>query len=263
MPLAPTLEEQVDALYRGVGVLDLAGWHLVRVRGDDAERWLNDLVTANVAALPAGGSVRSLLLGPTGRIRADLLVHRCDEGFVLLQPSGQPRAIDELLEPYVLSSDVGLERMEATLAVLPTPGPDWTVSVRPPGGAFAVGPAALESWRIRVAIARFPTDLDEDSLPAEAGLDEAPVVDRSKGCYLGQESVAKVRNLGHPARLVVALEAAEPMAAGRAVIADAGPVGVLTSVDTGGEGRLAIARIRWEARDAALASDDGVPLARR
>jgi folate-binding protein YgfZ len=190
-------------------------------------------------------------------------VHRRDDGFTLLQSAGQPRAIDELLEPYVLSSDVGLERMVSTIAVLPTPGPHWTVSARPSRGAVPVGPAAFESWRITLAIARFPIDLDEDSLPAEAGLDEAPVVDRSKGCYLGQESVAKVRNLGHPARLVVALEAAEPVVVGRAVTAGSGTVGVLTSVDPGGGGRLAIARIRWEARDSALITDEGVSLARR
>jgi len=263
VPPAPSLEEQVDALHRGVGVLDLAGWHLVRVSGGDAERWMNDLVTANVAALPAEGSVRSLLLGPTGRIRADLHVHRREDDFVLLQSPGQPKTIDELLEPYILSSDVALERTAAPLAVLPRPGPDWVVALHPTEGVVPVGPVAFESWRITLAIARFPTDLDEDSLPAEAGLDEAPVVDRSKGCYLGQESVAKVRNLGHPTRLVVALEAAEPVATGGVVIADAGPVGVLTSVDPGGGGRLAIARIRWEARHAALVTDDGVPLARR
>lgn len=262
MPIASNLD-QLDALHRGVGVLDLGGWRLVRVLGGDAERWLNDLVTANVAALAPAGSVRSLLLGPTGRIRADLLVHRRAGDVVLLQSPGQPSPIDGLLEPYVLSSDVRIERFEGSLAVVPMTGTVWTVSPDPPAGAVIVGPAAFESWRIALGLARFPTDLDQDSLPAEAGLDEMPVVDRSKGCYLGQESVAKVRNLGHPARLVVALEAARPVTAGRSVIAGPGAVGVLTSVDTEGDGRLAIARIRWDAKDAALSTDDGIPLHRR
>jgi folate-binding protein YgfZ len=265
VPLAPDLAQQLDALDRGVGVLDLEGWRIVRAVGGDAEPWLNDLVTADVAALPAGGSVRCLLLGPTGRIRADLLVHRrqSDLDLVLLQPPGQPSPIDALLEPYVLSADVAMRGVEGGLAVLPAPGTGWAVAAEPPPGAVPVGAAAFETWRIEHGIPRFPIDLDEDSLPAEAGLDEAPVVDRDKGCYLGQESVAKVRNLGHPARVVVAVWAERPVSVGRPVLAGSGAVGVLTSVDPAGDGRNAIARIRWDARDSSLATEDGVALVRR
>ena len=259
----PSLEEQIDALDRGAGLLDLEGWHLVAVAGGDAERWLNDLVTARIDTLPVGGSVRSLLLGPTGRIRADLLVHRFAEAFALLQSPGQPRPADELLEPYVLSSDVVLEPFPGVLSVMPAPGGRWAVTGEPPEGTIEVGAAALESWRIRLGFARFPVDLDEDSLPAEAGLDEAPIVDRDKGCYLGQESVAKVRNLGHPARVVLAVRATQPVTAGRAVIAGDGRVGMLTSVDGPGGGRSAIARVRWEAREADLTTEDEISLARR
>jgi folate-binding protein YgfZ len=263
MAPAPSLQDQVDALDGGVGALDLDGWVLVDVLGSDAEAWLNDLVTANVAALPGDGSVRSLLLGPTGRIRADLVVHRVPGGFLLLQSPGQPRPIEGLLEPYVLSSDVSLRRSAATPPALrPAGSGAWTVS--PPGSdGVPVSPEAFESWRIRSGLPRFPVDLDEDSLPAEAGLDEAPIVDREKGCYLGQESVAKVRNRGHPTRVVVGVEASEPLTAGQEVVGGAGPVGMLTSVDTLGGRRLALARIRWEARDMALATGDGASLVRR
>jgi folate-binding protein YgfZ len=55
-----------------------------------------------------------------------------------------------------------------------------------------VGGEALEVWRIRRGVARFPIDLTEGSVPAEAGLDA--LIDTGKGCFLGQESVAKIRN---------------------------------------------------------------------
>ena len=262
MAREPSLKEQVDALDRSIGVLDLQGWTLVEVLGSDAETWLNDLVTANVATLPVGEAVRSLLLGPTGRIRADLLIHRSALAFLLLQSPGQPRRIDDLLAPYVLSSDVVLAPSSWTPAIRPARSGPW---VAPPGApdGVPVGADAFESWRIRCGIPRFPVDLDEASLPAEAGLDEAPVVDRDKGCYLGQESVAKVRNLGHPARLVVAVEAPESVTQGQEVTDQKGPVGRLTSVDALGGGTAALARIRWEARDAALSTAAGVPLTRR
>jgi hypothetical protein len=259
---APALEDQVAALDRGDGILDLDGWILVEVAGADAVGWLNDLVTADLEGPPPRTTVRSLLLDPTGRIRADLLVHRMADRLLLIQSPDQPRAVDALLDPYVLSSEVELSRSGARLAIRPSPEGGWTVSA-PPADGTRVGADAFESWRIRRGIARFPIDLDEGSLPAEAGLDEAPIVDRAKGCYLGQESVARVRNLGHPTRLVVPLEASAPVVPGEEVLADGDRTGRLTSVDLAGGATAAIARIRWEARRAALATGSGVRLERR
>jgi hypothetical protein len=260
MTITPSLEEQVAALREGHAELPAEGWTVVELTGSEAGRWLNDLVTADVEALGPEGTVRSLLLGPTGKIRADLLVHRRSRGLVLLQGPGQPRSIDGLLQPYVLSSDVALGRSSSSFSLRPYPDGTWLVSEGEP--RLPVGREAFESWRIRSGIARFPIDLDEDSLPAEAGLDEAPVVARDKGCYLGQEAVAKVRNLGHPTRLVLAVVGAGRLDHAGEVIADGQPVGRLTSVDVRGDGRSALARIRWEAKDSELRAA-GQVLARR
>ena len=69
-------ERQVQALDDGRAVLDLEGWTLTEVRGADAQGWLNDLVTASMEGIRDGEAVRSLLLSPTGRIRADFHVLR-------------------------------------------------------------------------------------------------------------------------------------------------------------------------------------------
>ena len=259
------LERQVQALDDGRAVLDLEGWTLTEVRGADAEGWLNDLVTASMEGISDGEAVRSLLLSPTGRIRADFHVLRspAGEGFLLLQGPGQPDAVATLLTPYVLSSDVELAAADPTgLLVTPRPGPRWTATRGDPGDAVPVGAEALEAWRIRHGIARFPVDLDADSLPAEAGLDAEPVIDRTKGCYLGQESVARVRNLGHPARVVLAVRADAPLHPGLAVLAEGAQAGTVTSVEPDG-GSRAMVRIRWDAREADLTAAGGVPLERR
>jgi len=208
--------------------------------------------------------VRSLLLSPTGRIRADFHVLRSPgEGFLLLQGPGQPDALSILLGPYVLSSDVELEAADPTgLLVTPGPGSRWTVTRGVPADAMPVGAEALEAWRIRHGIARFPVDLDEDSLPAEAGLDAEPVIDRTKGCYLGQESVARVRNLGHPPRVVLAVRADGPLHPGLAVLSEGAQAGTVTSVEPDG-GLGAMVRIRWDAREADLIAAGGVTLERR
>jgi folate-binding protein YgfZ len=251
---------QIQALEAGRGVLDLDGWSATQLRGDDATRWLNDLVTASVESLQPGETVRSLLLGPTGRIRADVHVGRWNGGFLLLQGPGQPDPIGGLLDPYVLSSDVELAPARVDgLAVTPRPGPHWLIRSDRHGG-IRVGADAFEAWRVRHAIPRFPADVDEGSLPAEAGLDEEPVIDRAKGCYLGQESVARIRNLGHPRRLVLAVLAEGSVHIGERVFSTGADVGIVTSADPAGP--AAFVRIRWEARDSGLTTGDGVALRR-
>jgi tRNA-modifying protein YgfZ len=257
-------ERQVQALDDGRAVLDLEGWTLTEVRGADAEGWLNDLVTASMEGILDGEAVRSLLLSPTGRIRADFHVLRSPgKGFLLLQGPGQPDGVAILLTPYVLSSDVELAAADPTgLLVTPRLGSGWTATRGDSGDAVLVGAEALETWRIRHAIASFPVDLDADSLPAEAGLDVEPVIDRTKGCYLGQESVARVRNLGHPVRLVLAVRADTPLHPGLAVLAEGAQAGTVTSVEPAG-GSGAMVRIRWDAREADLTAAGGFVLERR
>ena len=256
-----TVRVQIKALEAGCGVVDLDGWVATEVRGGDAEGWLNDLMTASVHTLRPDETVRSLLLGATGRIRADFHVAPRDGGYLLLQGPGQPDRVAELLGPYVLSSDVELVAAGLDeLALTPRPGPRWKIAAGDPGGLRA-GPDAFEAWRVRHAIPAFPTDVDGDSLPAEAGLDEEPVIDRVKGCYLGQESVARIRNSGHPTRLVVPVRAEAPIHTGDLVFSTGGPVGLVTSADP--LGTAAMLRIRWDARDSELMTKEGVALKRR
>jgi folate-binding protein YgfZ len=288
------LEEQVAALREGRAFLRHEGMRLTWLGGSEALDWLQDLVTADVGALAPFSSRRSLLLTPTGRIRADFHVLGFGDarrGVVLAQAGDQPQDLAEALRPYVLSSDVDLRAAPFELisipsrdAPVPTASETWRPSVLGAGldllafrgevvveirrglldtGLVQADTEAVEAWRIRMGIPRFPVDLDEESLPAEAGLDDEVVIDRSKGCYLGQESVAKVRNLGHPTRTVLPLRAAERVTAGEAVLATGVAVGLVTSADVAPEGCALLARVRWDAREAELETRSGIALGRR
>ncbi|MEX2274527.1 MAG: hypothetical protein WEA10_03035 [Actinomycetota bacterium] len=255
-------------------VVDRRTWRAIRVHGGDAERWLNDLLTAELAGLPIQGAARSLLLTPTGRIRADVHVYRRADDFVIVQDPAQPRAIDELLAPYVLSSDVELspspigpicapraEGLQDGSTFAPSILGSGTDLLADPGDADVghsrtpISQLAVDIWRIRHGTPTFGVDLDEDSLPAEAGLDDPArgVIDATKGCYLGQESVAKIRNFGHPQRAVVAMRADGAVDAGTPVDDSEKQVGLVTSsASLPAGGRALIVRIRWGARDADL-----------
>ena len=113
------LDQGIDALDEGRAFVDRSGFRFVDVRGIGARRWLNDLVTAGIEGLRPGESCRSLLLSPTGRIRADVQVFDLGERFLLVQDPAQPRTIHDLLDPYVLSSAVELAAVSASLLCCP------------------------------------------------------------------------------------------------------------------------------------------------
>lgn len=277
-------DEQVAALeaHRAFAALD--GWRLVAVHGHDARAWLHDLVTTDVATLEPGSARRTLLLTPTGRIRADLHVTPTEGGgFLLLQSPDQPDPVDRILEPYVLSSDVALEDRSADRVLFAVMGAEgiaeeasWFTPSTLGEGAGAIAAAgepvaalraalraagiveasaeALERWRIRRGVPRMGADFGIEALPAEVGLEGT--IDLTKGCFLGQESVAKVRNLGHPPRAIVPVRSRSPVRVGMPVFAGGVEVGEVTSVAADGQVD-AIARIRWGAAGEELSTSAG------
>jgi tRNA-modifying protein YgfZ len=282
---APTVDvEELDALEQQRAFVDLSDWRKVVVSGADAVRWLNDLLSADVAVLTPGGARRSLLLTPTGRIRADVHVARRENDVVLLQSPDQPDHVGLALHPYTLSSDVELHDATQELSLIAVPGhastlvghPGHTPSVLGPGvdivpasgkpswhvgdalvkaGLVEAGDGAVDVWRIRRGIARMGVDFDEDALPAEAALEDAIAFD--KGCFLGQESVAKVRNLGHPPRVLRHMTVESELDAGAAVRSGASRVGHVTSAAPLGTRSVCIVRVAWHAVDAPLSLEDG------
>jgi tRNA-modifying protein YgfZ len=288
---SPSVSERVAALEDGRAFVDLSMWRKVRVTGSEAMSWLNDLLSADLDGLGPGTGRRSLLLSPTGRVRAEVAVLADDRGFVLVQDPAQDGRIDEALAPYVLSSDVALHDVTDELGLLAFPGvrPDRASSLGPGrvstpsvlglgfdllsslenveaarAGASRTGLTeatleALEAWTIRRGRPRVGVDLGPDALPHEAALGD--LIGYHKGCFLGQEAVAKVRNLGHPPFVLLAVSGNGQLSPGDQVRADGADVGLVTSADvTGGPETTAIVRVRWASRDADLRSADGEPL---
>jgi folate-binding protein YgfZ len=289
-----SLHGEIAAIAEDRACADLSTWRKIHVGGNDARGWLHDLVTADVESLIEGSARRSLLLTPTGRIRADftVAVHPdFPEGFMLFQDAAHEANIADLLAPYVLSSDVVMEDKTDALVLYAALGgaaghvgwagtrpsalgPGMDV-VTPVANAWRlvdmmmkkllteVGPDALETWRIHRGSPRFGVDFDQTFLPGEVGLvDET--IDLEKGCFLGQESVAKTRNRGHPPRLVLALRADGQVQPGSPVLAGTVRVGEVTSAVAAldGAGSDAIAVVRWQATQAPLTTPEGHVLER-
>lgn len=282
----------VTALLAERAFVDLSAWRKVRVTGADSIGWLHDLLTADVAGLDPGQGVRSLLLTPTGRIRADVQVIRRGDDVVLLQDPSQPDHVGLLLHPYILSSDVALADVTTELAVIAVlgvaarlvglpgsspsfwgPGVDIVVGTGKPAwrledalvkaGLVEADAESTEAWRILRGHARMGRDFDQQSLPAEVGLGRT--IDETKGCFLGQESVARVRHLGHPPYVFRHLRIEGAARARQVLLSGTNAVGELTSVaidpTLDAVWTTCLGRVRWEAREVPLAIADGRRLA--
>ncbi len=279
----------LERLLAGQAFIDLSSWRKLAVSGSDAFAWLNDLISADLTGLARGESRRSLLLSPTGRMRADFTVTPYRDGFLLLQDFVHPHAIERLLGRYVLSSDVVLDDVTDEVgllafpdrfeqppqvddAVLATPsclgsGTDMLIPMEQREEVAAMLANVLlkantndvEVWRVFRGFPRFGVDVGEDDLPQEGALTDA--VSFEKGCYVGQEAVAKVRNLGHPRRVLVRVEASGPLTAGEPVCVDGTEVGTVTSAVETPKGTRGLAKVRWAARDGRFATPGGVGVA--
>lgn len=253
---------EYQALHDGAGVID--GLHsLVRVTGPDAESFLDSLLSQDLTGLPDGTMVRSLLLGPRGKLRALLWVTRFGDGFLLISDAeaaptvcgdlkrfklrveleiDEPEPVTDLVGPQSQETidKVGLAGNEpAGRLALAAPlgtldryfliGTDADAVVS--AGARAVGRVAYTAVRVEMGEPVMGQDVDESTIPQESGL-TAESVSFSKGCFLGQELVARIDSRGHVNRHLRGLVLAEnslPPAGAEVVVGDAS-VGSITSI---------------------------------
>jgi folate-binding protein YgfZ len=174
----------------------------VRVAGPDARDFLQRLVSNDVDALGVGEACDALLLTPKARVIAPLRVlRRRDDDFLLsTEPELGERVRAELLRArFAAKAEVEPEEHEAWLVL----GGGEVLDGRPEGDE--VGNEALERWRIESGIPRWGREIDDRVLPAEAGLTETHV-SFSKGCYPGQEPIARQHYRGKLNRRLRILE---------------------------------------------------------
>lgn len=183
----------------------------VRVQGPDAADLLQRVVSNDVLA---SESCEALLLTPKGRVIAPLLVwRRSDDDFLLLTEPELGALVVAQLRKLRIASRCEIEPEEHTSAIVfgasdGIPNRDYgepAVEVLDaPFGADAPDDE-LERLRILARTPRWGREIDEGILPAEAGLDER-AVSFEKGCYPGQEPLARLHNRGHVNRTLRVLE---------------------------------------------------------
>jgi tRNA-modifying protein YgfZ len=222
------------ALDRGLGLVDRSHRGVIRITGPDRLSWLHSLTTQHLEHLPPGDTAEALILSPNGHIEHHLTL--TDDGTHLwahVEPGTAGPLLEFLgsmrfmlrVEPADVTgefavltlmgpqADAAAAADDAVAAATRAFGTDLIVSREQLAavatrlqerGAVLAGIWAYEALRIASHRPRFGLDTDHRTIPHEVGWIET-AVHLSKGCYRGQETVARVHNLGHPPRRLVFL----------------------------------------------------------
>ena len=201
------------ALDRGEGFVDLSHRPVIEVAGDDRLTWLHTLTSQHVAELAAGVWTQALVLDANGRVEHHLdLVDDGERVLAHIEP-GTVDALLGYLQKMVFWSKVEV-RQRDDLGVVWRPGPrgmdgDDTFTFMDSDAIPAVdgppaGTWAYEALRVAAGRPRLGFDTDQRTIPAEVNW-IGSAVHLEKGCYRGQETVARVHNLGKPPRRLVRL----------------------------------------------------------
>ncbi len=209
----PYLEQR--RLSEGIGAVDLSHRPVVRITGPDRLSWLHSLLSQHVAALAPGESTEALVLSPQGHVEHHLqLVDDGTQTLAHVEP-GTAEALVDFLDRmrFLLRVEVSLAD---ELAVRWHPGEVEGLATRTGLGSYALVPRgssydgpwagvlAHEALRVAARRPRLGLDTDHRTLPHEVGW-LVRAVHLDKGCYRGQESVARIYNLGRPPRRMVLL----------------------------------------------------------
>jgi tRNA-modifying protein YgfZ len=217
-------------------LIDLSDRAKFKVTGPDRVRFLNGQLTNDILSLHSGSAISACALTAKGKLCADLFVAATNENHYLDAEAILRESLMARLEKYIIADDVTLEDStdEFGLFHLMSPqfletgtedpalaapsDPEGTVRMasnrfgRPgvdlwfPAGQVAMVQERLqqapidletaENLRIERGIARWGSELSEDVLPNEAGLDKR-AISYTKGCYLGQEVISRIKSVGH------------------------------------------------------------------
>ena len=208
------------ALAEGRAWADLSHRAIIEVSGEDRLSWLHSLTTQHLEKLSAGTWCEALILDPQGHIEHQFTLVDDGSATYLHLDSEKAPSLIEYLEKMKFMLRVAVRDASSDFAILRAPGEldsntggpyalvprsdlEGTISAFN-SSALQVGMWALEAERIASGRPRIGLDMDYKTIPNEVGLLNTSV-HMNKGCYRGQETVAKVFNLGHPPRRLVLL----------------------------------------------------------
>jgi folate-binding protein YgfZ len=272
---------EYELVTEAVGAVDRSERAKFLVRGSEAADFLQGQVSNDVEAVEPWRGCYATLLNHKGKVRADMRILRSGDGY-LLESEGIARPVlMHMLETYSLGRDVRFKDLSDERVVTALIGPEARevldvappveehasvqgehgfyvttdlgvdviahASVRDALGVEPVSEETAECLRIESGRPRLGFEMGDDTIPEEAGLNDR-AVSFEKGCYVGQETVARLHFKGKPNRHLRGLRLAAPTERGEEIRLGDKAVGKVGSTSISPAlGPIALALVRREA----------------
>ncbi|HZB07149.1 MAG TPA: glycine cleavage T C-terminal barrel domain-containing protein [Thermoleophilaceae bacterium] len=268
-----------ELVTEAVGLVDRSDRAKFLVRGGEAADFLQGQVSNDVEALEPGTGCYATVLSHKGKLRTDLRILRGDDWFWLDTEAIGHAVLEHMLRTKSLGRDVQYEDVTESRSLLSLVGPAARdpLEAAPPKeenafvagehgiyvttllgvdvvgelgmqlGVEPVSEEAAECVRIEVGLPRLGFDMDAETMPQEAGINDR-AVSFTKGCYVGQETVARLHYRGKPNRHLRGLRLSEPAERGAEIVLGDKMVGRIGSTCVSPRlGPIALALLRREA----------------
>ena len=232
-----SVEREYSAVRSVIGLYDRSARARLVITGRDRFTWLQGMISNDVRRLEhEQASLQACILDATGHMLADpAIINRGDSLLLDLDWSVRQRTFDTLSQ-FIIAEDVEIVDQSEFLACISVQGPMAAMAMEDLGvsdsfvvcpadhtgvggfdifvraaeagnlwqslisaGATPVGEAAVEILRVGAGIPKYGVDMDESNIPLECGL-EATHISYEKGCYVGQEIIARIQSRGHTNR---------------------------------------------------------------
>ena len=223
------IEGEYRAFRERGGIVDLAARVKLLFKGEDRIRYINGQVTANIASAKSSAVIPSCVTTAKGKLCADVFVSIGPSGVLVDADAAVAETLPGRMERYIIADDVTMEDVTGTIAIVHLAGvkatdvPEEIRAALLPANRFGIPgfdyfppfrkdlppvweklaaffpvltDELLETIRIEQGVPRWGRELDESTLPHEAGL-ERTHVDFHKGCYIGQEVISRLKSVGH------------------------------------------------------------------
>jgi len=235
------LTVEYEAASNRVGVTDTTGDRtLIRVTGNDRSAFLHGQCTNEVKKMRMGDSCYAAFLDPKGKMRGAAHIICLADAYLLDYPAILSPLLEGSLKKYIITEDVTIENVSEAFGeltvqglqagkltehfqklgvtviknqtlgdqsfkmIIPVTQMDKFIDKCMNFGAEIISADTLEVIRIETGVPKWGVDMDENTIPIEAGL-EKNAISYDKGCYIGQETIARIKTYGHVNRHLVQL----------------------------------------------------------
>lgn len=272
--------DSLQDLLEGRTALSLSPRAVWKFTGADRVRYLNGQVTNDVTQLRPGRALHAAVCNAKGKMEGDVWITATDDALWVDAPPELRETLGARLERYIIADDVTLEDLsdqvsgihllkEPPTAARPPvhsarfglPGVDfWKLG--PLDTSWPLAPEKLvETLRIRQGVPAWGREMTPQTLPPEAGFDR-DAISYSKGCYIGQEVIARIKSKGHVNKKLARISSAAgdpPAALPSTLLHDGIEAGFLTSAcaNPDGPGWIGLGMVKRELAETGGTADIG------